>query len=418
MSKRVAVIGAGIVGSCIALELVEQGYRVTLVEPNEAGGPHAASYGNGTWISPGSIIPMSTPGLWKQIPTLLADPQSPLVVRWKDLPGNARWLLQFFLAGATRERLTATVEALANLLVDAPERYRALASRIGLPNLIRSEGLTYVYPEKSAFEAEAFFWELRRKYGITWSELDYSALHAREPDLADRYRFAILVEDGAQCIDPGRFVAGIVEAAIILGLEYQSAEASGFEIEAGKLHAVKTNRGSIPCDYAVISAGIKSKQLALSVGDGISMISERGYHAVIKNPAVYPRYPILPTDGKMANTLTPGGLRLAGQVEIASIETPPDWKRVDLLVEHALRTFPGLGDRDHLEVERWMGHRPSTSDGLPVIGRARHSSQIIHAFGHGHVGLTAAPKTAKIVADLIAGRQPEISIDAYTPRRF
>ena len=418
MSKHVVVIGAGIVGSCTALELVEQGCRVTVLEPKEPGGPHAASYGNGTWISPGSIIPMATPGLWKKIPTLLADPTSPLVVRWRYLPTHLTWLMRFLLAGATYKQVAATAGALASLLVDGPGRYRELAGKIGRPDLIRSEGLVFAYPDRSVFEKEAFFWQLRRRHGVAWSELDAAALRAREPALAERYTFGVLVEDGAHCVDPGKFVAAIMAAAVRSGAEHRAVEATGFEVEAGKLRAVRTSQGSVPCDYAVIAAGIRSKSLAAAVGDRIPMRSERGYHAVIRNPKVYPQHPVMPADGKMANNMTLGGLRLAGQVEIAGIEAPPDWNRVELLLKHALNTYPGLGPRSELTIERWMGHRPSTSDGLPVIGASRSCSQVLHAFGHGHVGLTASPKTAKVVADLVAGRSPEIAIEAFAPGRF
>jgi D-amino-acid dehydrogenase len=126
----------------------------------------------------------------------------------------------------------------------------------------------------------------------------------------------------------------------------------------------------------------------------------------------------MPSDGKMANTPTAQGLRAAGQVELAGVDAPPDWRRADILLGHLRRTYPGLGEVAPDQVTRWMGHRPSTPDGLPVIGRSARSADVIHAFGHGHVGFAAAPATAEIVADILAGRAGSVPRKAYEAGRF
>jgi D-amino-acid dehydrogenase len=127
----------------------------------------------------------------------------------------------------------------------------------------------------------------------------------------------------------------------------------------------------------------------------------------------------MPSDGKMAHVMTPAGLRLAGQVELAGLEAAPNWKRAEILRDFALTTWPDLPrDLPADRVKVWMGHRPSTPDGLPCIGLASGCADVLHAFGHGHVGLTAGPATGKLVADLIAGRAPSINPAPYTARRF
>jgi D-amino-acid dehydrogenase len=151
----------------------------------------------------------------------------------------------------------------------------------------------------------------------------------------------------------------------------------------------------------------------------VSLESERGYHVVVANPESAPAIPVMPSDGKMANTPTLGGLRAAGQVELASRDAAPDWRRAKILLRHLQDAFPGLpADIPENRVSRWMGHRPSTPDGLPVVGPASASTDIVHAFGHGHVGLAAAPATARLVADLIGGRPPAVSLDPYRAGRF
>jgi len=175
----------------------------------------------------------------------------------------------------------------------------------------------------------------------------------------------------------------------------------------------------IEADRAVICAGAHSKALAAEAGDRLPLESERGYHAMIEDPGAGPRTPLMPSDGKMSITWTDRGLRCAGQVEIAGIEAAPNWKRAEILRDHLLRSFPGLPrDLQASRVKFWMGHRPSMPDGLPCIGPAAATADIVHAFGHGHVGLVAAPRTARLVAQLLDGRPVEVSTAPYDPRRF
>lgn len=418
-ARHITVIGGGIVGACTALALLEDGHRVTIVEPREPGGDHAASYGNGAFLSPASIIPMSMPGLWKKVPGYLLDPKGPFTIRWRHLPRLVPWLIRFVKAGATPAKAARTARILFSLLCDAPTRHLSLAAAIGLPELIRQDGLLYVYPDRETFAQEAFSWQLRGDNGVQWKELDGNELRAFEPALSPRYTFGVLVEAGGHCIDPGAYVQGLVRSAVAQGARLVQAQAEGFSLKDGRLHSVMTDKGAIECDGAVIAAGIHSKALAAMAGDRVSLESERGYHVQIAQPASGPRIPVMPVDGKMANTMTRAGLRASGQVELASIDSPPDWTRADILLHHLLKSYPGLGDDPScLSIARWMGNRPSTPDGLPVIAHATATPDIVYAFGHGHVGLASAPMTGQVVASLLAGRPPPIDIAPFAAVRF
>lgn len=418
MSREVVVIGAGIVGASAAWALLRDGHRVTVLDSRTPGGPQAASYGNGGWISPASVVPMSVPGLWRKVPRYLMDRDGPLTLRWAALPRLAPWLLRFLRAGATVQKVQSTARSLSTLLRDAPERHTALAQAIGHPNLIRREGLLYTYPDRAAFDAEALAWRLRRDNGIEWIELESEKLHRLEPALSDAYSFGALVEAGAHCTDPGGYVAAIVNHVADSGGMLRQAEAQGFVLEKGRLKGIRTDRGIVPCERAVVAAGVHSKKLAQLLADRIPLESERGYHAVISQPAVAPRIPIMPSLGKMAITPTASRLRISGQVELAHVTAESNWRRVEVLLRHALSTHPGLGKREDITFERWMGHRPSTSDGLPVIGPATASSDVVYAFGHGHVGLAAGPVTGQVVADLIGRREPVIEQRPFAAARF
>ncbi len=416
---HVVVIGAGIVGAATALELLRDGHQVTIVEPGSPGGEQAASYGNGCWLSPSSVLPVSAPGLWKKVPGYLADPLGPVTLRWRYLPKALPWLWRFLRAGSNAAKLRRTASALRPLVAGAPDLHRKLAEEAGVAELIHKTGLLYIFPSRADFEAEKLSWTIRHEQGIRWIELDADELRQREPSLARRYSFGVFVEEGGHCTDPGAYVAALVRHAAALGANIVAARATGFRISAGRLQAVETSAGPILADRAVIAAGAWSKHLAALAGDEVPLETERGYHAMITNPESAPRYPIMPSDTKTATVATANGLRIAGQVEIAGLDAAPNWRRAELLRDFALAAYPGLPrDLPADRVKVWMGHRPSTPDGLPCIGPASGCADVVHAFGHGHIGLASGAFSGRLVADIIGGKPPATDPAPYAPQRF
>ena len=416
---RVVVIGGGVVGLAAAIALLRDGHAVTIVEPGVPGGEQSASYGNGTLLNPSSVVPMSSPGLWKKVPGYLADPLGPLTIRWSYLPRLLPWLRRFVAAGSGVAKVEATGRALRPLVADAPALHRKLAEDAGVGDLIVRQGVLFAFPNRAAFEAEALTWRIRRENGTRWLELDADELRQREPALDRRYSFGILVEENGQCRDPGAYTAALARYAAELGATIVLTGATGFRLEAGRLCAVKTRDGEVACDKAVIAAGAWSKALAREAGDIVPLESERGYHVVIENPGIHLRHPVMPSDGKMACAMTPAGLRLAGQVELAGLDAAPNWQRAEALLKFARGVFPALPADTPLDsVQLWMGHRPSTPDGLPCLSLASGCPDVLHAFGHGHVGLAAAVTTGKVVADMLAERPPAFDLAPYSAARF
>ena len=417
--KHAVVIGGGIVGAATCIELLRDGCRVTLVEPGPPGGEQAASYGNGTLLNPGSVVPVSLPGLWKKVPGYLMDPMGPLTIRWSYLARLAPWLLRFIRAGSTEARVMAAARALRPLIADAPDRHRRLAEEAGVPHLVKRQGVLYPFPDRAAFEADALAWRVRRANGVTWTELDEGALRQQEPALDRRYTFAVFMPDAGAVSDPGAYVAALVAHAEALGATRIQARATGFGIQDGRLRAVFATTGEIPCDAAVIAAGAWSAALAHQLGDQVSLETERGYHAVAEGVDLGLRHPILTSDSKVAVVATDAGLRVAGTVELAGLDAAPDWRRASMLRQVMEQTLPTMPkDLPDKRFKLWMGNRPSTPDGVPVIGRAGACADVVHAYGHGHIGLVSGAMTGRLAADLVSGKPPAIDIAPFSPQRF
>jgi D-amino-acid dehydrogenase len=416
--RHVAIVGAGAVGVICAIEALRDGHRVTLIDPGAPGGEQAASYGNAGWLSSHSVIPPAEPGTWKKIPKFLNDPLGPLAIRWSYLPAALPWLIRYLLSGWTEARVEQTARALRDLLKGAPSLHRKLAEEAGVADLIERRGLMHIFTSRATYDADPG-WRIRRRVGVECLELSADELRQREPGLDPRYTFAVLVEEAGHCRDPGGYVAALARHAVASGAELVSARAAGFRLAGGRLAAVLTDAGEIACDAAVIAAGIRSKTLAASVGDRLPLDTERGYHVTVAAPDTGPRTPVMASDTKMAVTWMAGGLRAAGQVEIAGLDAAPNWQRAAILRNHLLSMFPGLPKSIPQErIKTWFGHRPSMPDGRPCIGHARASRDVIYAFGHGHVGLAGSARTGRLVAQLLSGREPEIPLAPFAPARF
>ena len=280
---------------------------------------------------------------------------------------------------------------------------------------MQHKGLLYAYPSRAAFEAEGLSWRIRRDNGVKIEEWDEQTLRTRIPALGTNYRFGAFVSEGAHCPNTGRYVAAIVKAAEGLGVRLRGASVAS--VLGGPCPRVVLGDGTcLTADRIVIAAGVRSAQMLRPLGIGVPLESERGYHVTIPDAAARFEIPIMPSTGRMANTPTEMGLRLSGQVELASTDKAPNWRRAEVLRRHAWDTYPDLAPQNTPETKLWMGHRPSTPDGMPVIGAFAKEPNIIAAFGHGHVGIASAPITAEYVMRAVSGQGGLER--AFLPSRF
>lgn len=369
MNMQVIVIGAGITGVATAKRLAEAGHDITLVEPTEIGGTNNAAYGNGALVSNGFMVPISSPGLWRQVPGYLVTRDAPLAIRWRDFPGRALWGLKFLAAGATATRQRKLATGLAPLVKDAPALHARMIAGTAAEPLLKREPVYYLYPNPESRSADGT-WAVRREFGISCSEKSLDELQETIAGLPKGYVCGSTIDDSGYCLDTSGYIKALLAAIPADRLTVLAERALGFVIEAGKVTHLRHSGGETACDAVVICAGHASAPLAAELGDHVPLGAERGYCIQYRtNPTGLTR-PVMLADQRIAITPKLPGLRVAGQVEIADPQAPANWTHVEILHRRAVSVFPEL---DGLEKEaiRWMGVRPSMTDCTPVIGARR-----------------------------------------------
>jgi D-amino-acid dehydrogenase len=407
----VTVVGAGIVGISCALYLQRDGHAVTVLDPSPGDG---ASKNNAGFISSGSCVPVSTPGILGRVPKMLLDPLAPLAIRWTYLPRLVPWLVRFVRAGAPA-RVEAISIALADLLKLAPESYAALVDGGPAGRYLRRGGVLYTYETDASLAEAQWSLDLRRRRGIEFEILHGAEMRRLEPALAPGVRHAVFYPKTMVCTDPRAMVAALGEAFTARGGELRRDAVTGIEMGPDGPRRLVAGGRQRDIDLLVIAAGAWSARLAARVGARVPLDTERGYVAVLPRPGVVPRMGLLSGDYSFALTPMDEGLRLAGTVELAGLAAPPNYSRAEKLVQAARRVLAEVNPEG---VRYAMGFRPSLPDSLPVIGRSPRSSSVYLAFGHGHLGLTLGPVTGRIIADLVAERRPVLDTAPFRADRF
>ncbi|MGI9520767.1 MAG: NAD(P)/FAD-dependent oxidoreductase [Hyphomicrobiaceae bacterium] len=413
---NVAIIGAGIVGVATAIYLQREGVRVTLID--KAGPGEGASFGNGGVLASCSIVPITVPGLIRKAPQMLIDPEQPLFLKWSYLPKLAPWLIKY-LSHCKADETRRIADAIHGVVSDSLSEHQALAAGTGAEHWIKPCDYLYVYNSREHFEGDAFGWSLRRAKGIEWDELEGDNFWAFDPLFDRSLGFAVKMGEHGRITDPGRYVKDLAAHFESLGGNVIAAEAREIDRANGMATGVRISDGgtteTIRCDAVVICAGAWSERLAKTLGVHPRLESERGYHVELYEPNFMPRAPVMIAAKKFVATPMDGRLRLAGVVEFGGLEAPASRQPFELLKRNAKAAMPDLSWK---ETREWMGHRPAPADSIPIIGEAPDVRRAYLGFGHHHIGLTAGPKTGRLLAGLISGRMPNIDLAPYSPERF
>lgn len=412
-SGSVVVVGAGVIGTACALQLARAGANTTLIDWQDPGS--GASSGNAGSLSAQSIVPIALPGMLRQVPKWLIDPAGPLHVRWRYLPKAAPWLWKWVQASrmTTVHRSSA---ALRTLLDTAVEDFEDLLGPEDSARLIQRRGQLLVWRTARPDRPETVGHQLREMHGVDMEWLTPSKIAELEPALAPVFSRGLLLKRHGHLVDPLDTVQTLARHFHTAGGSFIKGRVSEIDIDADRSVALRLEGGqTIHADRLVIAAGAWSARLTAKMGLRIPLETERGYHASIPGVSGFCTRPIMDVNNSTIVTPMLSGLRIAGTVEIAGVDAPPDYRRAKALLTHYRSMFsnPPEGEPSY-----WMGCRPSLPDSIPVIDRLNELPNVILAFGHGHLGMTGAPATARIVRDLALDRPINMDISAFRATRF
>jgi D-amino-acid dehydrogenase len=410
---HVAVIGAGIIGLAVAYHLEQGGARVMIIDRD----PHGdkASFGNAGGIAVTEVIPAAVPGVWWRSIGWMLDPLGPLAIRPARIPNLIPWLAHFAMSGRPQE-VDRISRAIAVLNSRVYEDLLPMLESAGLAGELLRNGALSLYETEAGYRKGSADRECMRSRGVIFEELTGMEARKIEPALGPLVQRAIFLPQWSHIKDPIRLMKGLSNWLWSRGVVFRQGKVQRILVDSNNVPQLQLENGEkAPVDKVVLAAGVWSKELAYQLGDKVLLESERGYNATLPKCGIVLRRQLIFAQRKFVATPLSCGLRIGGAAEFGGLHAPANFKRSQALVELAKRYLPDLQTDGSAN---WTGHRPATPDSLPVIGMSRRYANVLYAFGHGHLGLTQAATTGRLIAELALNKRRSIDLTPYSIRRF
>lgn len=409
----VLVIGGGIVGTCVARELQSQGRKVTLVD--RGGVASGCSFGNAGWITPCFAMPLPQPGMFFKSIGWLLDPESPLYIKPELRLGLARWLFHFS-ASMTTKKMNRSISVLTEISKYSLDFYTEHAKRTEKAIDFSKRGLLLVSGTKAGLHHAEMELDLMKARGIPGRKMGREELLAFEPSLKPLIQGGVFFEEEAQ-VEPQAVTESIYQEFLSLGgTGLLNTEVFDFELLNGKIDRVITTRGNFKADLVVLAAGSWSPPLAKKLRIRLPIMGGKGYSMIVREHEVKPQRPIMIVERKIAVTPRTDGTRIAGTLELVNQDYGISPNRV-YAIQKGAEEYLKMNSRTGSS-EIWRGLRPCTPDGVPIIGFSQKHSNLFYCTGHQMLGLQSAPGSARLAADLIAGKAPITEAKPFAASRY
>ncbi len=410
--KQVTILGAGVIGLSTALYCARRGMKVTVIE-RKAQQRDGCSFGNAGMIVPSHFIPLAAPGMVKLGLKWMWNPESPFYIKPRLNLDLMTWGLHFWKA-ATKGRVDAAAPVLRDLSLLSRQCYEEIDLDFGLVK----KGLLMLCKEQKTLDEEAHMAATANKLGIPAEVLDAKATAALDPAVTMDVCGSVFFPKDCH-LAPGRFIAAVEEELVKLGVEMLwETEVRGFEVENGSLRAVNTTQGQVEGHEVVLCGGVWSAELAKELDLKLPMQAGKGYSLTLPNPKQLPELCSICTEARLAVTPMDGSLRVGGTMEMAGTDESITPRRVRGITRAFPDFFPAFNESDFADVKPWSGLRPVSPDGMPYLGRTQRWKNLTIATGHAMMGLSLAPATGKIIADVLGGEKSRVPLDLMSPDRF
>jgi D-lysine oxidase len=406
------VLGAGIVGTSVALQLARRGLSVTLVE--RAGVGEQTSYGNSGVIEGSTILPPAFPARLSALARVAFKRASEANYHLSFLPKVAPWLWAF-RANSSPQRLAENARANRPIFAQALADHETLMAESGAMPYLRKTGWIKLYRDARTFADLRLEFELAQEFGLPLETLDAAGALKLEPSLNPVFKHAVFWPKAASISNPLAVTQKYAARFTALGGVTVAGDARTLH-RNGERWRVETDAGGIDAPQVVVALGPWAPDVLEPMGLKLPMAVKRGYHRHFRaqGNAVLTR-PVVDTANGYLITPMEQGIRLTTGAEFAARDAAPTPVQFDRLLPAAQALFP-LGAR--ADGNTWMGSRPCFPDSRPVIGRAPGLKGIWLAIGHAHWGLTLGPSTGRLIGEMMAGEPPFVDPAPYRAERF
>ena len=411
LKSSVGVIGAGIQGICISINLIKKGFKVTLLDRDEPG-ESSASYGNAGHFSPYASVPINRPDILTDVPSMLLNSTGPLAVKWNYAYKMIPWFLKF-IKNCSRKNMMHTATYMHQILDIALPAYDELFEDIDVSELIENKGIIYFWTNKDLKSRDLEI-NIRKELGVKQQLLTPHEIHDLEPHIKQIYHGGVLYPHARHARNPKKILQKLLDLFIKRGGSFKKENVKSINFSSDNKPLVKTDLNSYNFDKAVVACGAFSKKLTDQVGEKIPLDTERGYHVHFQNHDHLLSRPVIFLNRGFGITPMEQGLRVVGTVEFGGLKNPASKKRINNLVSNAKYLFPELEKHS----DEWLGFRPTLPDFLPVIGPSKNNKNLFYSFGHHHLGWTLGAISGKIISGMIAEENTNLDLSPYSSLRF
>ena len=415
---RVLILGSGVIGTTVAYYLARAGHEVEVIE-RQPGPALETSYANAGEISPGYSAPWAGPGVPLKAIQWLMMQHSPLVIKPMLDPAMWRWSLSM-LRNCTEARYRINKGRMVRLAEYSRDCLKALRADIGIEYDAREQGTLQLFRTQKQLDATAKDIEILKEYGVPYQLLDRSGYLQYEPALAEVQQKFIgaLRLPGDETGDCFKFTNRLAEKAKALGVKFRfGVDIQSIQRSGSRITGVQTAAGLLSADRYVLALGSYSTQMLAPLGLRIPVYPVKGFSITvpITDAAQAPESTVMDETHKIAITRLGERIRVGGTAQLSGFDLSLNDERRRTLEFVISDLFPNGGDVRRAEF--WTGLRPMTPDGTPILG-ATPIDNLFLSTGHGTLGWTMAAGTGRVMADLISGRQPEISMEGLTVARY
>lgn len=412
---KIGILGGGIIGLSSAYYLNKAGYDVTIIDQTNL--LDGCSHGNAGMIVPSHFIPLAAPGMISKGIRWMFDSTSPFYIKPRFSKSLIKWGYHFYRS-ATSAHVQKSAPALKEISLLSKSLYQEWKQELPFDFGYQEKGLLMLFKTKEAEHEEANTVEMASRYGIEAYLLNASEVQNLETQIKVDVKGGVYFPGDAH-LNPNVLVTNLIKFLRQKGVSFRDKTTlKDFQIDNGKVLAVKTNNGDFRFDEVVMALGSWSGEIGGKLQLSLPMQAGKGYSFTLNDAVNNVQIPSIFLEARVAVTPMGNSLRFGGTMEITGVDHRINMNRVKGIVNAIPRYYPKMLVPMPNQENVWHGLRPCSPDGLPYIGRSKKIENLIIATGHSMMGLSLAPATGLLVSELVDNKKSSMNIELFEPERF